>query len=108
SDAVRSHVLVQNNAVENIGVTPSWNKGLQHMYDINADWLILLSAAIRFKQGGDDLAALLEARNNDLDVIESLGVFGWHLIAFNRRLFDKVGNFDENLTNYFSDLDWSL
>lgn len=108
SESVRSHVLVQNNTINNIGVTPSWNLGLQHMYDTNADWLILLSAAIRFKQGGDDLIAQLEAHKDDLDVVESLGVFGWHLIAFNRRVFDKIGSFDENLTNYFSDLDWSL
>lgn len=107
SDEFRKHVLVQDNTVNNIGVTPAWNLGLQKMYEDNADWLVLLSAAIRFNQGGDDLAVYLQ-EHNELDVVEALDVFGWHLIAFNKRLFDKVGSFDENMPIYFSDIDWSL
>lgn len=107
SDEFRNHVLVQDNTVNNIGVTPAWNLGLEKMYDVGTDWLVLLSAAIRFKEGGNDLAEYLNS-HNDLDVVEALGVFGWHLIAFHRRLFDKVGYFDENMPIYFSDIDWSL
>jgi len=108
SDALKQNVLLIDNTQNNIGVTPAWNLGIDKLYEDNADWLILLSAAIRFTNGGDDFIAELEKRAATDDVVEANNVFGWHLIAFNRRLFDKVGRFDENLPIYFSDLDWSL
>lgn len=102
------HLVLQDNTQTNIGVTPAWNKGLEQMYESSADWLILLSAAIRFgESAGNDIVEYLEA-HPDLDVVEALDVFGWHLIAFNKRLFEKVGSFDENMPIYFSDIDWSL
>lgn len=108
SDNFRKNTYVHDNTQNNIGVTPAWNIGLQEMYNRGADWLVLLSAAIRFgERGGDDIAEYLEA-HPDLDVVEALEVYGWHLIAFNKRLFDRVGTFDENMPIYFSDIDWSL
>jgi hypothetical protein len=107
SEEVRKNVFIVDNTQHNIGVTPAWNQGIDRMYDEDADWLILLSAAIRFTNGGDDFISELEKRQYQ-DVLEATGVYGWHLIAFNRRIFDRVGRFDENLPIYFSDLDWSL
>jgi hypothetical protein len=108
SDEVRSHVMVVDNTQVNIGVTPAWNQGVQQMMENGSDWLILISAAIRFDAGGDDFISILEARKDTDNVLECEKVFGWHLIAFHRRVFDKVGLFDENMPIYFSDIDWSL
>ncbi len=104
----REHLMIVDNTTNNIGVAPAWNNGIQKMYDENADWLIILSAAIRFgDQGGMDLVRELESRPDHV-VLEATHVFGWHLIAFHRSLFDKVGKFDENLGIYFNDIDFSL
>lgn len=101
-------LYVHDNTKQNIGVTPVWNLGIEQMYETKSNWLVLLSAAIRFgEKGGDDIIQFLET-NSELDVIESTDVYGWHLIAFHKRVFDTIGTFDENMPIYFSDIDWSL
>lgn len=90
-------VVIVDNTTVNLGVATSWNIGVRVMRAEAADWLIILSAAIRFNTdfGGLDLVAELEA-NPDAYAVEAGHGMGWHLIAFHRRAFDLVGEFDEN------------
>ena len=106
SKALRSNTMVIDNTSHNVGVTKSWNTGVDHLYDLGRNWLVLLSAAIRFGAcGGQDFIDQLQ---EPFQMIEARPVFGWHLIAFHRRLFDRIGRFDENFWNYYGDIDWTV
>lgn len=102
------NVLAVNNTVDNIGIMKSHNLGIKRMLETDSDWLIVLSAAIRFGEpGGLDFIEELDKRPDHL-VVEAIGVNGWHLIAFSRRVIEKVGKWDENFTPYgYDDLDYS-
>jgi hypothetical protein len=98
--------MVIDNTTHNVGVTKSWNAGVDYLYDLDRDWLVLLSAAIRFGAlGGQDF---IDELQDPFEVIEARPVFGWHLIAFHRRIFDRIGRFDENFWNYYGDIDWTV
>jgi hypothetical protein len=106
---VHFEVMVVDNTVENIGTGASWNRGIDKMRAEGADWLILVSAALRFGEpGGFDFLDALDAHADHL-VVEAHGVFGWHLIAFHRRCVEALGRFDCNFFPYgCDDIDWSL
>jgi hypothetical protein len=89
------NMVVVDNTIDNRGVARSWNIGIRNMYERHANWLIIISAAVRFGEpGGLDL---VEALTQFPDAIACEGEgYGWHLIAFNRRTVDRVGLFDEN------------
>jgi hypothetical protein len=112
------NVLWVDNTEHNIGIMAAHNLGVDRMRETGADWLVVMSAAIRFgAPGGLDFIAHLDA-NPGHDVLEGpcwtpdsrgQGVYGWHLIAFHRRTIDAAGRWDENFTPYgFCDLDMSL
>lgn len=102
------NIIAVDNTQKNLGVSRSWNLGIDKMKTDDTSWLIVVSTAIRFKRGGLDMIDVLQQRT-DQNVLEAMNVFGWHLIAFNRRLIDKVGKFDENFyPAYFEDLDYSI
>lgn len=105
----RYNVLNVDNTQNNIGIMRAHNLGIDYMKEHNADWLVIISAAIRFGPlGGMDFIHALEQRPDD-NVVEASGVFGWHLIAFHRRTLDKIGRWDANFSPYgFCDLDMSL
>lgn len=118
----KENILVIDNAKKNVGLVRSWNMGVEAMYENGADWLIHLSSAIRFgERGGLDFIDVLK-QNPDHYVIHAAtenvkpevqhkpegkqqknGIFGWHLTAFHRTLFDNVGKFDENFQPYGAD-----
>lgn len=100
------HTLVVDNTVSNKGVPASWNRGIDYMTYHEADWLVIVSAACRFSPvGGMDLIDQLDP--DGFPVVEARYV-GWHLIAFHRQVFDKVGRFDENFyPAYWEDCDFS-
>lgn len=102
------NVLLVDNTVINLGIMKSHNLGIEKMKADKSDWLIIMSAAIRFGEpGGLDFIAELEKRPDHV-VLEAAEVFGWHLIAFNRKTIEKVGYWDENFTPYgYDDLDYS-
>ncbi len=102
------NVLLVDNTDINLGIMKSHNLGIDKMRADNSDWLIILSAAVRFGEpGGLDFIAEIEKRSNDL-AVEAMPVFGWHLIAFNKKTIEKVGCWDENFTPYgYDDLDYS-
>lgn len=104
-----------------IGIMRAHNMGIDFMREINADWLIVMSAGIRFGgEGGLDFVKLLE-EHSDLHVINGAGkvkfdsepeqiiAMGYHLTAFKREVFEAIGRWDENFTPYgFDDIDMML
>lgn len=116
--AVRAPMVVDNAAPEeNRGVAASWNLGRAAVLERRLDWLVVLSAAIRFgDHGGRDFIAALDAPEyTDARAIEGgdnpgahTGL-GWHLIAFRRETLATVGPFDEIFwPAYWEDNDWSM
>jgi hypothetical protein len=103
------NVLMVDNTVNNLGIMRAHNMGIDKMRRDDTDWLIVLSAAIRFGEpGGLDFINQLETHPG-YQIIEAEEVFGWHLIAFSRETIETVGRWDENFTPYgFDDLDYSL
>lgn len=102
----------------NIGIMHAHNQGIDFMKRTGADWLIVMSAGIRFGEaGGLDFIKLLE-EHNDLHVINGAGVnletgevmaMGYHLTAFKADVFSTIGRWDENFTPYgFDDIDLML
>lgn len=125
----RENLLIIDNSTpeKNIGVMASHNKGIDFMRKMNAEWLIVISPAIRFgDSGGHDFIEILN-QHPDYHVIHGASenvvggkqqepgggghnkVFGWHLVAFNRTVFDAIGRWDQNFTPYgFDDIDMTL
>lgn len=103
------NLLLVDNTVNNMGIMKSHNLGIDKMFADDSDWLIIVSAAVRFGEpGGLDFVDQL-AEHSEHHVIEAAGVFGWHLIAFHRRTIELAGKWDENFTPYgFDDIDYSL
>lgn len=102
-----SNLFLIDNTSVNRGIMKSHNMGIDKMMQDGSDWLIILSAAVRFgEKGGLDFIEQLE-KTSDL-VLEAAGVFGWHFIAFHRDVILNVGRWDENFTPYgYDDLDYS-
>lgn len=110
-----------------IGIMRAHNVGIDQMKSRGADWLIIMSAAVRFgATGGLDFLKILE-EHPDYHVIHGASenvvggkqadpaggghnkVFGWHLTAFNKSVFEAIGRWDENFSPYgFDDIDLSL
>lgn len=125
----RENMLIIDNstAEKNIGVMASHNKGIDFMKEKGADWLIVISPAIRFGEaGGLDFTKILEdhpgyhvihgasenvqgGKQADPDGGGHNKVFGWHLVAFSRETLEAIGRWDENFTPYgFDDIDMTL
>lgn len=102
------NIFEVDNTENNIGIMASHNLAIEKLYEIDADWFIICSAAIRFGEaGGLDLLEYLE--NTDSQIVEGLNLYGWHLIAFRRDVIDTVGGWDENFTPYgWDDNDYSV
>lgn len=100
-----THVPIDN-TVNNRGIMRSHNIGVDIMNAAGADWLVIVSAALRFgRAGGQDFIETL-GMMKAYDVVEAAGVYGWHLIAFHAATLDRVGYWDENFSPYgFDDLD---
>jgi len=114
----KKHVLFVDNTKDNLGIMKSHNLGVEKMREENADWLIVMSAAIRWgKPGGLDFIDQLVRRPGH-HVIHGIGgtddkdqqiPYGWHLAAFNRKTLEAIGLWDENFSPYsLDDIDMSL
>jgi len=113
----RKHVVEIDNTKNNLGIMISHNLGVQKMRQEDADWLVVLSAAIRFEAGGLDFIDQLDSKyicisasNKKLwESQQQVGVFGWHCIAFSRECIEKVGLWDANFSPYgYDDIDYSI
>ena len=104
----RFNVMTIDNSVNNIGIMASHNIAARTVIREQQDWLICMSASVRFgPPGGMDFIDAL--RDTDQLVLEGAGLFGWHLIAFRREVLETVGLWDENFTPYgFDDIDMIL
>ncbi len=99
--------LIVDNTATNIGVSASWNLGVEAMYEEGTDWLVIISASMIFCTADGGKAFLAELVDADTNVaIEAGHGIGWHCIAFPRRVFDAIGRFDNNLS-YYGDNDWA-
>jgi hypothetical protein len=108
--------------VGGIGIMAAHNRGIDFMLERGADWLVVMSAGIRFGEaGGIDFIELLRQCGN-LHVVNGAGrwfdegvgehrvqAMGYHLTAFRREVFDTIGRWDENFSPYgFDDVDMML
>lgn len=115
------NILFVDNTVNNIGIMRAHNMGIDFMRERGANWLIVMSAGIRFGEaGGLDFLELLD-NHRDLHVINGAGkvtfegeeeqviAMGYHLTAFKADVFSGIGRWDENFTPYgFDDIDLML
>lgn len=103
---LRDNLLIVDNTKENKGVAASWNLGIDRMKETGSEWLIILSASVRFgNMGGLDLIEQLETTR--ASVIEPELDFMWHCMSIRRNVIEKVGKFDENFyPAYFEDFDY--
>lgn len=119
----KKNVIFVDNTVYNKGLMWAQNIGVQKVINEKLDWLIIISAAIRFGQpdGGMDFVKILED-HMDFQVIHAASpnvvgglqhkpegadqvnkIKGWHLTAFSRECLEEVGGFDLNFTPYSLD-----
>jgi hypothetical protein len=110
----RDNWLMVDNSKVNLGIQRPVNMGIDKMVRDDTDWLVYMSATMRFAEpGGLDFIDHL-AQHPDHAVIEAMGpttqsIWGWHLIAFNRRTVEAVGRWDENFyPAYYDDIDYSV
>jgi hypothetical protein len=101
-------VLVVDNTEVNRGVPASWNDGIALARKAEADWLVILSAGVRFSaDGGQRFIDQLADQPSDTIAVEADAGLGWHLIAFARHAIEACGTFDENFTpGYWEDNDY--
>lgn len=100
----RWECVLVDNSVKNIGVASSWNKGVDRVLASQADWLILLSTAIRFNEGGIDFLDGLE--KSSAHMVSGIDC-GWHLHAISRDVLERVGRFDPLFNpGYYEDNDY--
>jgi hypothetical protein len=106
--------------VGGIGIMKAHNMGIDFMKQRGANYLIVMSAGIRFGEaGGLDFLEVIE-QHPELLVINGAGwtdvsgtrervALGYHLTAFKREVFDAIGRWDENFSPYgFDDIDLML
>lgn len=106
--------------VGGIGIMKAHNMGIDFMKERGANYLIVMSAGIRFgEEGGMDFIRAIEEHPDDL-VINGSGMatidgkrqrlaMGYHLTAFKADVFAAIGRWDENFTPYgFDDIDMML
>lgn len=109
------NVLFVDNTKVNKGIPASNNLGIAKMRSEDADWLLILSAAVRFgPMGGRDIEKVF-LDHPECYVIHfcnpnpKVKIFGWHATAFHKTLLDNIGDFDANLWPYnYDDIDLSL
>lgn len=106
-------IIVWNTPEHNLGVAASWNIGMEEALRGGYDWLVILSAGVRFgpKGGRDFLGWLPDIQDERPDIlgVEADGGLGWHLLAFPRHVLERVGPFDaEQFPSYFEDNDYSV
>lgn len=90
----------------NLGCSRSWNIGAREVLENNLDYLVVLSASMQFGRVLNGTFLTQMQTNWGAPVIEATG-HGWHLIAFHRSIFEKIGLFDENFyPAYFEDVDF--
>lgn len=103
-----------------IGIPKAHNMGIKFMKERGADWLIVMSAGIRFGgKGGLDFISAIEGNPDNIiinaagrwvvDGKEQIIALGWHCSAFNKVIFEAVGGWDPGFTPYsLDDVDFTI
>ena len=98
-----------------IGIMKAHNMGIDFMLEKKADYLIVMSAGIRFGEpGGQDFIKVIEehpellvingaGRHTFEDGHEEVLAMGYHLTAFKADVFSGIGRWDENFSPYGPD-----
>ena len=95
--SLQADALVLDNTVRNRGAAGSRNVGARMLSEYGYDWLIDISPVTRFgPSGGLDFVAQVEAEQ-DSWIVQASTPVNWHLCGWSRRLFERVGLFDENM-----------
>lgn len=90
----------------NLGTSRSWNIGAREVLERNLDYLVIMSASMRFGPAMHTKWTWQMKTFWESPLIESEG-HSFHLIAIHRRVFDMVGFFDENFyPGYFEAVDY--
>lgn len=99
----KNTVVIDNAGGYNRGVAASWNLVAREVVAKKWDYLVIVSAAMRFNQGLEDfMQELYDKKPVGLDT-----QFGWHCVALHRYIFESVGFFDENFyPAYYEDSDF--
>lgn len=114
--SIREHVLIVDNVPPkpNIQVARSWNIGLDRVLAEGQDWLVIMSAAMRFGPAGgmDFIGRLDEYRGSwAIEAIDGEGPagsgnIGWHCLAFARDpTLIQVGRVDHIFASYCEGID---
>lgn len=109
ADCRLDNLLLVDNTETNRGIMRSHNLGIDFMLEQDADWLVILSAAVRFgDEGGLDFISALDRRAGHV-VVNAEGLYGWHLMAFSREAIELAGRWDEHFFPYgFDDNDLAI
>lgn len=101
-------LLVVDNTTRNRGLAASWNRGAREVLATGADWLVIVSAGVRFGlAGGRDFLDVLDGFS-DAWVVESAAPVNQHLMGWSRAMLEGVGLADENFWPiYGEDADFS-
>lgn len=104
----QENIRIIDNTTNNRGVAASWNIGVDEVLENELDWLVIMSASMRFGDAGcQDFIDQLDP-NRSYGMVEAGNDVGWHLVAFHRWVLKAVGKFDENFyPAYFEDNDYS-
>lgn len=87
----REHLLVIDNTQRNLGVAGSWNVGARKVVTERLDWLVVLSAGVRFGPSqGRDFLAQLPAWDGAWCVEADEGL-GWHCFAEDTEVLTDEG-----------------
>lgn len=99
-------VFEVDNSKNNIGVAESWNKGIDNMGD--ADWLIIMSASVRFEGNAECLNHL--EQHPEARMVYFVDEYpSWRLVALHKDVIKDVGRFDKTFfPAYFEDVDYEL
>lgn len=73
---------------QNYGVSGSWNLGIAK----GAEWTIIISISVRFTKSLKEVLNQIPSQARDRGAIYE----GYHMVAIHRKVFDTIGNFDEN------------
>lgn len=88
----------------NVGVGRAWNAAAREVIEEEYDYLVILSATMRFHDGMKGLVQALDSIANGYGMETQ---HGWHCIALHRMTLIKCGLFDENFyPAYYEDSDY--
>lgn len=93
----------------NLGVPRAWNIGVREILQKGSeyDYVTLMSASMLFGPIKETTWTRQMRTFEGANCIESEG-HSWHLIAFHKRIFERIGLFDENFyPGYFEAIDFA-